>query len=112
MCDTADPYKEVITLRQEIERLYKKQRDLCVDLTNANVRIKELEAENIHWHAISGSTWSDYINKIVKVESERDKLQQAIEEAILHLSTNYDCDGNRMDGSDAFEILQKALKGE
>ena len=40
------------------------------------------------------------------------QLEEAVEEALMHLDTNYDCDGNCMKDSDAADCLRRVLPND
>jgi len=65
--------------------------------------LKEINNPTKGNHGFSEPLANEIINKY-------QKLREAIEEALMHLKTNYDIDGQTMEDSDASDCLQKALE--
>jgi len=51
-------------------------------------------------------------NEISELQARITKLETGINDAMMHLRTNYDIDGNTMSDSDAMDCLVTAMQGE
>ena len=64
---------------------------------------------DIYELAIAKSTPEEAANLVREMAAESEKYRQAITEALMHLDTNYDADGNSMKDSDAARCLRAAI---